>query len=68
MDILRANDEVSRVMQSFEKIVEPKLTTALARKGDGPPESVKAEQPPKGRHLLYYVDNVYSTVVIIGQT
>ncbi|CAK8677253.1 unnamed protein product [Clavelina lepadiformis] len=35
MDILRANDDVSRVMLSYEKIVQPKLTSMTDRKADG---------------------------------
>jgi len=42
MDILRANDDVSRVMQSFEKIVQPKLMSVTDRKADG------AAQPDNG--------------------
>ena len=45
MDILRANDEVSRVMQSFEKIVQPKLAAVKDGNADGAPEPVNIETP-----------------------
>ena len=54
MDILRANDEVSRVIQSFEKIVLPKLNTALERKGDGASEPVNNE-PAKGNFVHVFL-------------
>ncbi|XP_026690019.2 ADP-ribosylation factor-binding protein GGA1 isoform X2 [Ciona intestinalis] len=43
MEILRANDDVTRVMQSFEKIVSPKLTSVTDRKADGAAEPDKPQ-------------------------
>ena len=43
MDILRANDEVSRVIQSYEKIVKPNMTLMADRNADGAPEPVPTE-------------------------
>lgn len=45
MDILRANDDLSRVIQSYEKLVLPRLT--IDRKGDGAEAMKPAEQQNK---------------------
>ena len=49
MDILKSNDDVSRVMQSFEKLVQPHLHNITDRNADGssdPDQSATGEIPP----------------------
>nr|CAB3248915.1 ADP-ribosylation factor-binding protein GGA1 [Phallusia mammillata] len=55
MDILRANDDVSRVMQSFEKLVQPRLTSMTDRKGDGAasePAESSEQKPDNSSNML----------------
>uniref|UniRef100_H2YQA2 VHS domain-containing protein n=1 Tax=Ciona savignyi TaxID=51511 RepID=H2YQA2_CIOSA len=60
MEILGANDDVSRVMQSFEKIVAPKLTSMTDRKADGSAEPDKAvpEKPQEASSSLLDLANL----------